>query len=179
MAKIKAELLTSKERNICQKIAAREKGLAHKRAVALLSVDDGLTQTAAAKKSGLTLGQVRYALSIFRKNNLLPFPAETSENVAHAIATSPEVEPDKKTEKTRDEPGKQGPKKKKIRKAKKTKKAKKAKKGGTKKIEKKSKKEKGKRKKVSKKDKDKKDTKKAKKMKKAKKSKKSTKKKKS
>jgi len=68
MAKIKAELLTSKERNICQKIAAREKGLAHKRAVALLSVGDGLTQTAAAKKSGLTLGQVRYALSIFRKN---------------------------------------------------------------------------------------------------------------
>lgn len=153
MTKIKAELLTGKKRNICRKIASLEKGLVRKRAVALLAVDDGLTQISAAEKSGLTLGQVRYALRIYRKKNLLLFRTDTLENAADAIASSVELEPDKKTEK-------------------KSKKGKKGKKTDTPKTEKKEKKKKGKGKKASKKNKNKKDKIKAKKVKKNKKAKK-------
>ena len=99
MTKIKAELLTGKKRNICREIASLEKGLVRKRAVALLAVDDGLTQISAAEKSGLTLGQVRYALRIYRKKNLLLFRTDTLENAVHAIASSAELEPDKKKSK--------------------------------------------------------------------------------
>ena len=99
MTKIKAELLTGKKRNICREIASLEKGLVRKRAVALLAVDDGLTQISAAEKSGLTLGQVRYALRIYRKKNLLLFRTDTLENAVHAIASSAELELDKKKSK--------------------------------------------------------------------------------
>ena len=143
MTKIKAELLTGKKRNICRKIASLEKGLVRKRAVALLAVDDGLTQISAAEKSGLTLGQVRYAVRIYRKKNLLLFQSGILENAAQAIASSAELEPDKKTAKK----GKKG---------KKGKKAKKGKKTDTKKTEKKGKKKKDKGKKASKKNKNKK-----------------------
>ena len=109
MTKIKAELLTGKKRNICRKIASLEKGLVRKRAVALLAVDDGLTQISAAEKSGLTLGQVRYALRIYRKKNLLLFRTDTLENAADAIASSTELEPAKKIEK-KGKKGKKGKK---------------------------------------------------------------------
>jgi len=109
MTKIKAELLTGKKRNICREIASVEKGLVRKRAVALLAVDDGLTQISAAEKSGLTLGQVRYALRIYRKKNLLLFRTDTLENAVHAIASSAELELDKKKSK-KGKKGKRGKK---------------------------------------------------------------------
>ena len=98
MAKTKAELLTNKERNVCHKIAKIEKGIIHKRAVALLTLGDGHTQPVAAEKSGLTLGQTRYALRVFKRNNLQLFPADTLEKADHADSSSIE-RPIKKREK--------------------------------------------------------------------------------
>lgn len=45
------------------------------RAQALLALDEGVTQSAAAQRAGLTLGQLRYWLDKFRKDRLDIFPA--------------------------------------------------------------------------------------------------------
>lgn len=66
------QLLTSEERTILEKLALEPDG---ERAAALLALDDGATQAEAAEKTGLTKGQVQYALKKFRSERLLAFPS--------------------------------------------------------------------------------------------------------
>ncbi len=74
MATSKAKLLSMQARKKCQEIAQLKAGLASKRALALLAVDQGEVQGEAAKNAGLTIGQVRYAIALFRKKKLALFP---------------------------------------------------------------------------------------------------------
>ncbi len=67
------QLLTQEERAVLQKLAL-EQNDEGKRAAALLSVDAGISQTAAAEQAGLTKGQVQYILKKFRSQRLLAFP---------------------------------------------------------------------------------------------------------
>lgn len=73
-AKITAQLFTTTEREICKKIAAKGNTLSNKRARLLLLIDEGHTQAQACEKSGMSIGQLRYALTLFRKNGLQMFP---------------------------------------------------------------------------------------------------------
>lgn len=68
------KLLTEEQRTICQSIAAKKIETESQRAQALLEVDDGKTQSAAAQTSGLSAGQVRYLISSFKKKGLDLFP---------------------------------------------------------------------------------------------------------
>ena len=56
---------------------------------ALLAVNEGSTQGVAAKKSGLKVGQVRYLMTLFKKDGMNLFP----ENV---LATEKTTKPEKK-----------------------------------------------------------------------------------
>ncbi len=69
-------LLTQEQREICQVIAAKKIETQSQRAEALLAVDDGQTQAKAAESSGLTVGQVRYLITNFRKKGMELFPEE-------------------------------------------------------------------------------------------------------
>ncbi|CAG35432.1 unknown protein [Desulfotalea psychrophila LSv54] len=83
------KLLSLSERTICEKVAQQEVISDSKRATALLSIDDGMTQTQAAKASSMTLGQLRYALVLFKKSGLQMF-ADTDPALI-AISPAPEV----------------------------------------------------------------------------------------
>ncbi len=69
-------LLSTKEQAVCKNLSS-QRTLEGKRAKALLAVSDGDTQAIAAKKSGLSYGQVKYLLTIFRKKGLSVFPEIT------------------------------------------------------------------------------------------------------
>jgi len=71
-------LLSTKEHEVCRNLSS-QRTLEGKRAKALLALNDGDTQVIAAKKSGLSYGQVKYLLTIFRKKGLALFPAISSE----------------------------------------------------------------------------------------------------
>lgn len=68
-------MLTFEEREICSRIGG-ENGLDGQRARALLALDDGTTHADAAAQTGLTLNQVRYCLTQFRRLRLDIFPPE-------------------------------------------------------------------------------------------------------
>jgi hypothetical protein len=68
-------LLKPKERLVCEQLTAGQPPYSQ-RAVSLLALDAGATQTAAAHQSGQTVGQVRYWLGKFRKNRMGIFPEE-------------------------------------------------------------------------------------------------------
>ncbi len=68
-------LLQPEEKTLCQQLAAGQPPHSQ-RAIALLALDGGATQTAAAGLSGQTVGQVRYWLSKFEKNRMGIFPDE-------------------------------------------------------------------------------------------------------
>ena len=70
----KEQLLTLEERTVLEKLSL-EPNAEGKRAAALLAIDEGNTQAAAAEQTGLTLGQVQYALKKFRSQRLLAFPS--------------------------------------------------------------------------------------------------------
>jgi len=70
----KKTLLSTKEFEICTNLNSQGT-LEGKRAKALLALNDGDTQAMAAKKSGLSYGQVKYLLTVFRKKGLALFPA--------------------------------------------------------------------------------------------------------
>ena len=110
------KLLTEEERDVCQKIAKLDAGLSSQRAATLLIVDDGLTPATAAEQTGLTLGQIRYLITAFRKKRLGLFPDDVLSQVQSATETIEpvEAEAEVQTEKTA----------KKIKKAKKSKAAK-------------------------------------------------------
>ena len=69
-------LLSTKEQAVCKNLSS-QRTLEGKRAKALLALSDGNTQAIAAKKSGLSYGQVKYLLTIFRKKGLSVFPEIT------------------------------------------------------------------------------------------------------
>jgi hypothetical protein len=69
----RSRLLTPEEREACGRVAA---GCAphSQRALALMALDQGVTQAEAGELSGLTKGQVRYWRDRFRDNRLGIFP---------------------------------------------------------------------------------------------------------
>lgn len=66
-------LLRSEERIALQQLA-QQQDIDGQRAAALLALDEGKTQAAAAEESGLTVNQVRYIVKKFRSDRLLAFP---------------------------------------------------------------------------------------------------------
>jgi hypothetical protein len=69
-------LLSPEEIVSCQAIAAENSGLVSQRAAGLLAVAEGNTQVKAAEQSGLTIGQIRYLLTIFRRKGMAIFPID-------------------------------------------------------------------------------------------------------
>ncbi len=66
-------LLRPEERVVLQQLA-NQPDIDGQRAAALLALDSGATQAAAAEESGLTVNQVRYIVQKFRSDRLLVFP---------------------------------------------------------------------------------------------------------
>lgn len=133
----KVSLLSPEDRVACQAIAALQAGLARQRAAGLLALAEGTTQLKAAELSGLTIGQIRYLLAIFRRKGMAIFPADIANSSSPQVAlgqTGAKIPPDSTVE----EPA--GKEKKKA----KAKKEKGKTKGGSKHLEKKAKKKKGK-----------------------------------
>jgi hypothetical protein len=134
-------LLSSKERDVCEQVAAAGESPHNQRAQALLALDTGATQAEAGLQAGLTPGQVRYWLFKFRQERLGIFPDSPAGQVQTAKAVEKQVtakkekkakksKKAKKTKKGKKDPAKaKGEKKsKKKKKGKKSKKGKKAKK---------------------------------------------------
>ena len=67
------DLLTPEEREICGRVATTDAPYSQ-RALALMALDQGVTQAEAAQLSGLTTGQVRYWRDSFRQKRLGIFP---------------------------------------------------------------------------------------------------------
>ena len=103
-AQNKESLLTSAEQEICQKIVALDTELAGSRAATLLALNQGLTRAETSRQTGLTLGQIRYLLTRFRKMRLALFSEDIlsqvqpsteereAETIAEAEATPPAVD---------------------------------------------------------------------------------------
>ena len=89
------KLFTPDERAVCEKIADFNGEPINKRAAVLLLLDDGKTQSQACDESGMSLGQLRYALTLFKKNGMTMFPQEEK-----LEETAPVVEKADKEEKT-------------------------------------------------------------------------------
>jgi hypothetical protein len=127
------QLLSVEEQVICQKIATQETNLASQRAATLLAINGGSTQAEASAQTGLTVGQIRYLVTTFRKKRLAIFPddvlgqAESSagiESLAQAEAPSKDdvsskeekpqvkvkVKKEKKTKKVKKDKGKKSKK---------------------------------------------------------------------
>lgn len=69
------KLLSAQER-VAFRMISSGNDLHGKRAIALLSIDGGATQSEAAQQSGLTPGQVKYWLGKFRQVRMQIFPEE-------------------------------------------------------------------------------------------------------
>ncbi len=128
-----AKLLKPAEVRGCQKLAQSE----HKdnqRAVALLAIHQGQTQARAAESSGLSLGQVKYIVTRFRKMGMKALTAvrESPANAVETAVESPQSKTKTKTKKNKDKADKKA-KKDKDKSKKKDKKAKKDKKKSKKK----------------------------------------------
>ena len=87
MLEIKAKLLTEKEKKICEELVRIEAGRASLRAAALLAVNKGATHTQASEQTGLTPGQVTYAVAFFRKRKIELFLADIVDQVSLPHAT--------------------------------------------------------------------------------------------
>ena len=81
------KILTPIEREICENIAAQGDSLSSQRAELLLHIDEGMTQANACATSDLSIGQLRYALTLFKKSGMQMFPQE------EAPITPPEAAP--------------------------------------------------------------------------------------
>lgn len=80
------KLLKPREVTACKKLA--ESGLSdNKRAAALLAIHQGQTQAQAAETSGLSLGQVKYILTRFRKLGMSALAA-VNESPVNAVETT-------------------------------------------------------------------------------------------
>lgn len=101
------KLLTPSEREICLLIVSLETAPYSKRAQALLCLDEGITQKASCTITGLALGQLRYALSLFKNEGMAMFPqkvlpaTDTTQNATGTTEleqqSSPEEGDDKDT----------------------------------------------------------------------------------
>ena len=85
--KAQGSLLSPEQGQACQELVAQGSGLASQRAVALLSIDSGATHLKAATASGLTIGQVRYLLNIFRCKGMAIFPVDQGRSTAEKLST--------------------------------------------------------------------------------------------
>ena len=122
------KILTPTEREICENIAAQGDTLNSQRAKVLLLIDEGITQANACATSDMSIGQLRYALTLFRKSGMQMFPqdkaiAQEPEDVAEAIVEPTEPIKSVETETAPDVPKKKkskdkGKKKKKVKKQK-------------------------------------------------------------
>jgi hypothetical protein len=130
------KLLTEKDRDTCQQIAASEAGLASQRAAALLAIDQGSTRGQASEQTGLTSGQIGYLLRVFQQKRLAIFPdtkpIEEEKVQPPTEPAKPEAKADKpkedkkgkKAKAKKPKKGKKGKEKKRVKKPKKGKKAK-------------------------------------------------------
>jgi hypothetical protein len=136
------QLLSVEEQDICQKIAAHDEDIPSQRAAALLAIYGGSTQAEASEQTGLTVGQIRYLVTTFRKKHLAIFPDDVLNRVQSKAKTATKTESLVKDEASPEEdisssdevkkvPAKEPQKKKKAGKTKKSKKdkGKKSKKG--------------------------------------------------
>jgi len=90
---VKDALLTPRERALCRQIAT-QKDLYRRRALALLALDEGMTQAKAGEHAGLSARRVRYWLAQFRQKRLDILPTHVLEQAATwAKTTSPEPPP--------------------------------------------------------------------------------------
>lgn len=90
-------LLSRSEVTACKKLTASD-GLPAARARALLALHDQRTQAQAAEASGLTVGQVRYALSTFKRKGMGLFEdaaTTTSSSATRSKAVSVKGKADK------------------------------------------------------------------------------------
>ena len=83
----KSSLLTTSEKNVCEKISGLNAGINSQRASALLELDSGSIQASVATSTGLSLGQVKYCLARFRQNKLDIFPSELKEELSPKVET--------------------------------------------------------------------------------------------
>jgi len=74
-ASTESSLLLPEERKVCIKMAQGDAPHNH-RALALIALDQGVTQADASELSGLTIGQVRYWRDKFRQQRLKIFPKD-------------------------------------------------------------------------------------------------------
>ncbi len=105
------KLFTPDERAVCEKLADFKGELINKRAAILLLLDDGKTQSQACEESGMSLGQLRYALTLFRKEGISMFPQE--EAVEAPAPQKEEKKKEVKQKKAKADKKKAAPKKKK------------------------------------------------------------------
>ena len=134
------KLLSIEERAAC-KVLAEGDSLQSRRAQGLLALDEGATYKETGEQAGLTLGQVRYLLKIFRSGRMSIFPEaepaqsqpddDSSQSIVTETADVPSAEME--TAPTKDRPDKKKKKVKKKKPEKKVKKGKKGKKGNKKK----------------------------------------------
>lgn len=73
-------LLSYEERDILGEVATKDPPFSQ-RAQALLAIDEGATQAEAGRQSGLTIWQVRYWLTKFRKDKMSIFPEELLDQI--------------------------------------------------------------------------------------------------
>jgi hypothetical protein len=93
---INNKLLTTAELAVCQKIAVLDTELAGRRAAILVAINDGATHAQASEQTGLTVGQIRYLLTTFRRKRLAIFP----DDVLSQAQLAPGVDEGEKTEKS-------------------------------------------------------------------------------
>lgn len=119
------KLLKPREVTVCKKLAASQLSDSQ-RATALLAIHEGQTQSMAAATSGLSLGQVKYIVTRFRKLGLKALAAvdeistETVESTVESTTDKTKKKSDKKDKKKskKDKKDKKDKNKKKDKKAK-------------------------------------------------------------
>ena len=82
----KEALLSQGEIEACQAAVSKQSGLNRQRAVALLALSSGMTQLKAAEASELTIGQVRYLLTVFRRKGMAIFPTAKEQSPSSQLA---------------------------------------------------------------------------------------------
>lgn len=100
-----SNVLTPEGRAACQKIAGMDAGVTSQRATALLAVADGATRVQASVQTGLTPGQVGYAVALFRRKGLTMFP-----DLPQAKAAAKTAKPKETKNKAKKGKGKKKPK---------------------------------------------------------------------
>ncbi len=100
------KLLTAAQQMTCQTIAAQKIEIESQRATALLAINDGEPQAKAAELSGLSVGQVRYLITNFKKKGLDLFPQElvTQEKPVQETTEPPKTKAKGKETKAEEKP---------------------------------------------------------------------------